>query len=373
MPRKGENIYKRKDGRWEARFIQCYENGKAKYRSIYGKTYAEVRAKRLEELSMPENTKIPASKRLATFETLANLWLADVKVSVKESSYTRYYRIIEKYLFPLLKNQILAKIDQTFIRQLSEKLLKEGGVDKGPLSPKTVSDILCVLKRIFQYGSENNYPCPNLNSIKYPQKSQKNIKILNDTDRTKIEKILLNSEDATSLGILFTMFTGVRIGELCGLRWEDIDLENGTVTISRTVERISDLNVNRKTKTKVVISEPKTQNSIRVIPLTKFLIEYLSSRQKPDDYYLITGTRHYTEPHQYYIRYQKFLERHEIDAHTFHALRHTFATRCVEMGFDAKSLAEILGHTDIQTTLSIYVHPTLQQKRVQMDRLVPAT
>ncbi len=181
----------------------------------------------------------------------------------------------------------------------------------------------------------------------------------------------MNAEDTTSLGILFALFTGVRIGELCGLRWEDVDFQSLTVSIKRTVERIADLDPNTAKKTKVVLSEPKTENSIRIIPLPGFLAEYLEMRKRDPKFYLLTGKRKYTEPHQFYVRYQNYLEKHGIENYTFHSLRHTFATRCVEMEFDTKSLAEILGHSHISTTLSIYVHPSLQQKKMQMNRLAP--
>lgn len=170
MPRRGENIFKRKDGRWEARYIHHYENGKAKYRYLYGATYMEAKAKRLEEQSKMENCPIPSARKLTTFEALAGLWLSDIKIKVKESTYTRYYRIVQSYLFPIFKNQLLSKIDSGFLKGLTEQLLSEGGIKKAPLSPKTVSDILCVLKAIFQYGRNHDYPCPDPGQLRYPQK-----------------------------------------------------------------------------------------------------------------------------------------------------------------------------------------------------------
>lgn len=371
MPRRGENIFKRKDGRWEARYIHHYENGKAKYRYLYGATYMEAKTKKLEEQSKIDICRIPSTKRLTTFDTLAGLWLSDIKIKVKESTYTRYYRTVHSYLFPILRKQLLSKIDSDFLKGLTEQLLSEGGIGKTPLSPKTVSDILCILKAIFQYGKNQGYPCPNPDLLHYPQKKSKSIKILTEKNRIELEQLLLNAGDTTSLGILFTMFTGVRIGELCGLRWEDIDFHDLTVRVSRTIERIADLSPQSTSKTKVVVSEPKTDSSIRVIPLPEFLAGYLLERRCEPDCYLLTGKRKYTEPHQFYIRYQKYLKQHGIENYTFHALRHTFATRCVEIGFDTKSLSEILGHSDINTTLSVYVHPSLQQKKVQMERLTP--
>ncbi len=371
MSKKGENIFKRKDGRWEARYIHHYENGKAKYHYIYGATYQEAKAKKLAAQTLPECHHFPAVKRLATFDLVADLWLADIKISVRESTYTRYNRIVTKYLFPLLEKQQLLKIDQKYISGLTQQLLKRGGVHQSPLSPKTVSDIICVMKSIFKFGKENGYPCPNLNQLKYPQKAHREIEILTDDKRKAIENCLLNSHDPISLGVLFALFTGVRIGELCGLRWEDIDFNNGIIYIRRTIERIPDLDPLSPQKTKVIISEPKTENSFRIIPLPSFLAAYMKKQQQDGCCYLLTGSKDYTEPHQYYVRYQKLLNRNHINAHTFHSLRHTFATRCVENGFDVKSLSEILGHASVTTTLEIYVHPSLKQKKAQMERLTP--
>ena len=136
MSKKGENIFKRKDGRWEARYIHHYENGKAKYHYIYGATYQEAKAKKLAAQTLPECHHFPAVKRLATFDLVADLWLADIKISVRESTYTRYNRIVTKYLFPLLEKQQLLKIDQKYISGLTQQLLKRGGVHQSPLSPK---------------------------------------------------------------------------------------------------------------------------------------------------------------------------------------------------------------------------------------------
>jgi integrase len=371
MPKKGENIFKRKDGRWEARYIHHYENGKAKYRYLYGRTYTEAKNKRVAELKELKKKQIPKEKQLATFEMIARLWLLDKKTSVKESTYTRYDRIIKKYLFPMLKSQLVSRLDKRYLSKIPQKLLEEGGKDHMPLSAKTVSDIVYVLKAIFKYGKENNYPCPTISSIKYPKNLHRDIKILTAENRVKIEAKALNSEDTISLGIIFSLFTGVRIGELCGLKWEDIDFDKETVTVRRTIERIANLDEDSVTKTKIVVSEPKTEHSIRIIPLPHFMAEYLKDRKRNKRCYLLTGNEKYTEPHQYYVKYRKYLKENGMEEYTFHALRHTFATRCVEEGFDQKSLAEILGHSTVKTTLEVYVHPTMEQKKMQMQRLVP--
>jgi len=372
MPKRGENIFKRKDGRWEARYIHHYEGGKAVYRYLYGKTYAEVREKKLAELAQPRQHKTAYSKRIAVFDEIAALFLSDIRHTVKESTYARYCRCVEKYLLPFLKDRPLAQTDRQFYRFLTDKLLEHGGSCGKPLSAKTVADILGVLKGILRCGEENGYPVPSCDCIKYPPQKSTTISIFSESERIKIEQLLIDPEDTLCLGILFTLYTGVRIGELCGLRWEDIDLVSGTAYIRRTVERIADLDRCAQQKTKVIISEPKTENAVRIIPLPSFLVELLSDRRESGDRYLLTGTSKPTEPHQYYVRYRKFLQRNGIDHHTFHALRHTFATRCVELGFDTKSLSEILGHSNVTTTLKFYVHPTLQQKKAQMELLAPS-
>lgn len=371
MSRKGENIFKRKDGRWEARYIHHYENGKAKYRYVYGRTYAVAKAKRNAEQAAPELSSLKMSRKVITFEALADEWLLDKKADVKESTYTRYHRIVRQYLLPMLGGEALEKLDQRYLNGLTTVLLAQGGASGRALSSKTVTDILCVLKAILKYGKENNFPCRSIGRLKYPQKKRKQVEILSGEGRKKIEQCLQGTGDTISLGILFTLFTGVRIGELCGLRWSDIDFENATVSICRTVERIADLNPHSVRKTKVILSEPKTESSIRVIPLPDFLLTYLERHRRGGDCYLLTGSTNYTEPHQYYVRYQKYLKQNAIGEYTFHALRHTFATHCVEKGFDAKSLSEILGHSSITTTLSVYVHPSMQQKKAQMEKLTP--
>lgn len=369
MPRRGESIYKRKDGRWEARYIHHYEDGKAKYRFLYGASYTEVKAKRLEEQAQPQNVVAFGPQRLITFEKLAALWLCEIERSVKESTYTRYHRAVVRYLLPKLGEIPVAKLDIAALKRFSRELETHGGMKGAALSAKTVSDILCVLKCILKYGEQQNYPCPNTDQLSAPIRKRHATMILTAENRRSMEEELWHADDFVSLGILFTLYTGVRIGELCGLRWGDIDLQAGTAAIHRTVERIANLDLGAKTKTKIIISEPKTQHSARVIPIPSRLCDYLAPMTRPADCYLLTGTPQYTEPHQYYLRYKTFMRSHGMDQYTFHALRHTFATRCVECGFDAKSLSEILGHANVTTTMAIYVHPTLEQKREQMERL----
>ena len=194
------------------------------------------------------------------------------------------------------------------------------------------------------------------------------VTILSPETIRRIVKALESYDENVRIGIIFTLYTGIRIGELCGLRWSDIDFDNGYIYIRRTIERIANTDAGRN-KTKVIISEPKTDNSIRIIPMPNELVGFIKQYHKTDDTYLLTGTCKYTEPHSFYMRYKTFLRKNDLGDYTFHELRHTFATRCVDLGFDIKSLSEILGHSDVRTTMNLYVHPTLQMKKRQMDML----
>lgn len=376
MSRRGESIYKRADGRWEARYIHHYENGKAKYRFLYAKSYTEVKAKRIEEQNRSNHFCTSGCHQSASFEEVAALWLAERKDHVKESTYAQYYRIISHYLSPYFGKQRLIKLDLLFCKSVFRELSQHGVRNGTALSDKTVSDMVCVCKSIFRYGKQHGYPCADLSELSQNSAKKHLPAILTEKKRRIIEEAFLKSDVddfdyRVHLGILFALYTGVRIGELCGVRYGDIDMSEHTVTICRTVERISDLSENAKSKTKLIISEPKTEHSVRVIPLPSFLMMYIQNSSAKANCYLLTGTQKPTEPHQFYLRYQTFMRRNGISGFTFHTLRHTFATCCVEAGVDAKSLSEILGHSNINTTLSLYVHPTLEQKKKQMEKLIP--
>lgn len=372
MSRKGENIFKRKDGRWEARYIHHYENGVAKYRYIYGKTYTEVKRKRLIDQSTPNINKILKMQSVYSFEKLAFEWLNSIENTVKESTYSRYYRIIKKYLIPKLCQYDLNNIKPPDINSMITLFLTQNSYNGKPLASKTVSDILCVFKLIARYGNNKQITSLDLEQIRHPTCRKNRIKILDGNTINAMETELCQFEEPLYIGILLALYGGLRIGELCGLRWSDINFEKKTITIKRTIERIADVGNTDGRKTKVIISTPKTESSYREIPIQNFMMDFLKQNRTDDSYYILTGTEKYKEPHQYYVWYKKFLQKNNLGDYTFHSLRHTFATRCVESGFELKSLSEILGHKNFSTTMSIYVHPSMEQKRIQMEKIIPS-
>jgi integrase len=378
MARKGENIFKRKDGRWEARYIHHHDsNGRAVYGYAYGKTYSDAKKKRQELVAQCDPLSILPQK-VTTLEALCAHWLADVKISVKESTFAQYHRLVTKYILPRLGDVPPEEITPKVVSAFVEGLLQRGGMFGAELSPKTVSGILTVLKSIFKFGVQNEFVARGLEGVRYPAREGKSIKILTEENRKTLEGALTQGTDAVELGILISLFTGMRLGEVCGLTWQDVDLQARVIYVQRTVERIKNLDGTQKGCTKLIICEPKTQSSVRCIPIPRYLFSRLreyhnkAAPSREGACFVLSGTDTPVEPNVLYNRYKKIMRAHGMNEYSFHALRHTFATRCVEAGFDAKSLAEILGHRSIATTLSVYVHPSMAQKRRQMDKLGPS-
>lgn len=378
MARKGENIFKRKDGRWEARYIHHYDPaGRAVYTFVYGRSYSEAKEKRKEAIARREPLISPKGT-VTTLEELCVRWLADVKISVKESTFAQYHRLVTKYIVPGLNDVPLKQLNFKVINAFSERLLQNGGKFGNRLSAKTVTDILAVLKSIIKFGVQNEYLASGIEGVRYPGREGKQIAILTDENRKTLERALNEDVGSTEMGILLSLFTGMRLGELCGLTWQDVDWHSRIITVRRTVERIKNLDPTAKERTKIIICEPKTLSSVRTIPIPRYLFsrlrEYYEKKAREGgegDFFILSNDAKPIEPNTLYNRYKKLMRRYKMDRYTFHALRHTFATRCVEAGFDTKSLSEILGHSNIATTLSIYVHPSLAQKRRQMDKLGP--
>ena len=240
---------------------------------------------------------------------------------------------------------------------------------RGGLSPKTVADLRSVLLMRLEYARRNQYPCAVDHKVFYPQTFSHNVQILSKTEQKKLEQVLLGSDEPLALGILLTLYSGLRIGELCALQWKNINLDDKCLNIIKTAIRIRDVMPDASKKTKVIIDRPKKESSVRLIPIVPFLAERLEKYQRSEERYLLTGTESCMEPRVCLAKYKKILQQANLRDYTFHTLRHTFATRCVENGFDPKSLSEILGHASVSTTLRRYVHPSMESKRKQIERL----
>lgn len=362
MPRRGENITKRKDGRWEARAIKGYDcNGRAKYEYIYGRSYSEVKEKKIAFLSHLGEKKHQNGKIL--LNSVLSEFLLYHQNKSKESTVSQYKRIIDLHIRPQLGELKLQDITPFQIESYTHYKLNHGciGSDKG-LSPKTVRDILTVLKSALLYAEERGYYSCNT-KFSLPRKEKNKIDVLSKDEERMLWDHLTSNFEQAQLGVLLALCSGMRIGEICALRWNDIDIENRLIMVRHTLQRISD--ISGKQKTKLIIGTPKSNASEREIPIMNILLPYIE-RCKPtvsQECFVLSGNTRPIEPSNYYAKYQRWLKEIGLVQHSFHTLRHTFATRCIESGGDAKSISEILGHSDVRITLSLYVHPSLEQKR----------
>ncbi len=373
MARTGENIYKRKDGRWEGRLIASYgENGKARYKYVYGRTYGEVKVKLLQANMQKEYVvSQTANYEKNKYSYVLDDWLSIKRIKVKDSTYIRYRNSIENHIKPQLGKYPVDKISTSLMESFVTELIENGKLNsKGGLSAKTVSDILVIIKESFAYARNNsmNTIC-SFDNITLKRQNHE-MRVLNCTEMQKLIATLTDNTDLYKIGVLLCLFTGIRIGELCALQWSNISVVDKSIKIEQTMQRLQSKDANSVQKTQIIITDPKSFASVRVIPLPEFLITIVMPFQKNNNAYFLTGEcKRFIEPRVMQNRFKEYLKSSGIEDANFHSLRHTFATRCIESGFDVKTLSEILGHSSVKITLDKYVHSSMEQKRLNMDKL----
>ena len=370
MPKKGENIYKRKDGRWEGRYIKCYNaGGKAQYAYVYGRTFSDVKQKMLE--SRIAHVQGKDDKNCNTkYKDIMQDWLSMSKMRIKESTYSRYVHLANTHILPYLGDLTLDRLSTQVVEKHIVFLLSDGRTDgNGGLAPKTTSDILTIIKGSIDYAKVSGHQVNCYLDRLIIKKTQVEMRVLSTEEQSKLLAVLLCDMDLPKLGVLLCLYTGMRIGEVCALRWENINFTEGVISIRETLQRIQNVDVDSNRKTKVVITEPKSKNSIREIPLPKAVIDLAREFKSAPEAYLLTGhIDKYMEPRTLQYNFKKYTYASGLSDVNYHALRHTFATRCVELGFDVKTLSELLGHTNVNITLNRYVHSSMEVKRASMQR-----
>lgn len=292
-----------------------------------------------------------------TIREIAVAWKEYKRPYVKQSTMAAYLLILENHLLPAFgENDSLP--EQSVQSFVLEKI--ECG-----LSVKSIKDILIVLKMVMKFGVKNEWMNYYEWDIKYPTNSaNKELEVLSVSNHRKILDHIQSHFTFTGLGIYISLSTGLRIGEICALKWNDINITEGTITVSRTIERIYMVEGEKK-HTELVISSPKTKNSCREIPMSKELLAIVKPLKKivNDNFYVLTNDEHPTEPRTYRNYYNGLMEKLGIPRLKYHGLRHSFATRCIEAGCDYKTVSVLLGHSNISTTLNLYVHPNMEQKK----------
>ena len=292
----------------------------------------------MKKLNEVKNIIVSRRKR-KDFEVVTEEWLKYKKNTVKKSTYYNYSYSVAKYLYPSFAGKDITKIKNynNFIEELSDTL-----------SPKTVRDIVTKLKEIINFYEEEHNTKLNIKKMSLPKMNKKEIQILSNKEKQKLEKYCIQQNDLKSLGILICLNTGLRVGEVCALRWENVDFETRRIHVEKTIERIYSKEVNSKLYN---------------------ILKQIRGKSKKTDFVLTGSSEHYVEPRNYQYHFKEILKRSKVKKYKFHTLRHTFATNCIEAGMDIKSLSEILGHADVSITLNIYVHSSDKAKRKYLEKI----
>ncbi len=364
---RGETIFKRKNGRWEARYRKERDpSGRIRYGFCYGKTYREAKEKvgRAKSALAAGGPPIVPGKgdRLAYY---CDEWALANRHRWKESTFVRYRTILERYVKPKLGLYPPQSITLSELSAFSEDLFAEYH-----LSSKTIRDILSTLHGVLKYFAREQPGVYACTEFIYPKVPKTEARVLTVEEENRLLGFLTTDMDACKFGVALALLTGMRIGELCALKWENVSLTENTVRVTASMQRVQTNNPQEAGKTKIVVSRPKSEKSVRVIPLSP-LAGRLCGQMAPQapGAYVLTGTSDYMEPRMLQYRFAAYSRACGLEQVHFHTLRHTFATRCAEAGFDVKSLSEILGHATTAITLERYVHATLEQKMNDMKKL----
>lgn len=295
--------------------------------------------------------------------TIIDRFLLEKKLEgVKGSTLSNYSYKLTSSIVPCFSNG-LNTTEEDLCNTISQK--------QETFKNKTYVDFVVLMNDFLKFLHAKQY-ISTLITIPSPKIKKQKVEILSEAEKKKLETCLIDNLDYFNFGVLLSLYTGIRIGELSACK--NLWIENGILYISKTLQRVKNLDKNAKAKTKIVIDDPKTDSSIRPIPLPAFLVDlYYQLPKKNMNGFLLTNTEKYIEPRSIERKFAKILKDCNIKNKKFHILRHTFATDRIRDGMDIKTLSEILGHSDIKITLDKYVHSDIQFKIESMRKIQPTT
>lgn len=302
---------------------------------------------------MEENRKI-------NMEELCEMWMRHIGGTVKESTIVKYGNVLRTHILPEFGPRELSTVTNSEIAEYSVRLREN-------LSEKSVADVLGILKGLRKFALCFGYPVGFSADAMTCHWRQKQIRVLSTAEERTLYEYLRGQDDAVARGILLCMYTGIRIGELCALKWDDISMPEQSLRVNRTMQRLQCAK-SAPHRTRVIVSTPKSDCSIRTIPLPDCLMPEIQRHYLEGAYILTDSAERFIEPRTLQYRFKNAIRACGLPNTNFHALRHTFATRCVETGFDIKSLSEILGHANVHITMNRYVHPSMEMKRANMEK-----
>lgn len=326
------------------------------------------------------------------FEEILDVWLEDIRQTHAISTYVKYTRIARKHVQPYFKDVPLEQVTPTHLREFSNylkqfmqeskentkflnKVSKEKSTDfsmEDIYSYTIVQNAVMItnmaMKMAFRQGfihEWNAVPCSR-------RKKRTLVQVFSAEEQTKLEGYIKENWSQTGFGIYLCLYTGMRLGEICALKWENINIREGYLTICATVQRLSVEQEDGNRKSMLFVTPPKSDTSVRKIPFPSFLtpfLEKISKTAKKDSFLLKSKSQAPMDPRTFQYQYKRFLNQAGVPYYNFHTLRHTFATRCITSGMDPKTLSEILGHADIKITMDYYFHSSFEFKKNQMEKL----
>lgn len=361
MSRRGENIYKRKDGRWEGRYIKGRQlNGSIHYGYVYGKKYYDVKQKlTLIKSQLPHYQEQTIYSYSGTVQDWAVYWLENfVLPTVKLSTYVSYKSKLSVHILPQLGETKLTELKKEELQSLCDQLEKK-------LSGTSVHAVFRVFHTCLGVAQEKELIAKNpADALRLPKLGKRSSKALSVGEQKRLKQVA--NSTTNGLAVLIALETGMRIGEISGLRWSDIDWERREIHVQRTLQRLTDNNG----KSQIVEGVPKTVSSTRVIPLSKRLYHLLwQQKDASENAYILSNTEKSVEPRVVRYQFKQMSKAAGLSEVTFHTLRHTFATRCLEAGVNIATISALLGHRSIKMTLDVYTHSLLSQEREAIDQV----
>lgn len=299
-----------------------------------------------------------------SFNEVATQWKADKRQWVKPSSYAVYVQLLNKHLLPFFAGK--EAIGEAEIQAFVNEKLASG------LSRKSIQDSLMVLKMILRHGEKTGAWPHATFDVHFPTTTgiKAAVPVLSRQQHKVLHGYLQEHFSFRNLGLLICLQSGLRIGEVCGLQWKDMDVAAGVMHVRKTVQRIWLADGDERAYY-LSVASPKTASSVREIPISSELMRIIRPLKRfvPEDYYLVSNSPDPLEPRYYRAYFRKVLLSLDLPPLRFHALRHSFATRCIEAKCDYKTVSAILGHSSISTTMNLYVHPGLGAKRQVIERV----
>ena len=363
MARRGENIYKRKDGRYEGRYvIGKTPTGRTRFGYVYGRQYAQVRRELLLRKSKQLSQRPTVGSAMLLADWLQQWMEEELLGRVKESSYQTYLRLIRRHLLPELGHVRLCELTPERVRRFLAQL------ELSELAQSTVKSVYRMLTASMRAAQEAGLigvnPCRKIR-VKSEESADQRV-----LTRSEQERLCRDAECIRNLPALLSLYTGMRLGEVCALKWSDVGWETKTISVRRTAQRVAWFSQRPdETRTRMVVGTPKSVHSRRVLPAPEFLLKRLREFQRSAQGEFIFGASAPADPRTIQRRLQSMTRRLGIEGMHFHTLRHTFATRLLELGVDVKTVSVLLGHHSVRTTLDFYAHSLLQQQREAVDRL----